>query len=79
MGRHRETGERVAIKLMKKRYDTWDECIQLREVKILQKYGHANIRRLMEVIRIGDQLHMVFEYMEGSIYELLIAEYKKTH
>jgi serine/threonine protein kinase len=29
------TGEQVAIKMMKKRYDTWEECIQLREVKLL--------------------------------------------
>jgi len=58
--------------MMKKRYDTWEECIQLREVKLLQKYGHPNIRRLTEVIRVGDKLNLIFEYMQGSVYELLM-------
>ncbi|KAJ1549282.1 hypothetical protein HK405_006372, partial [Cladochytrium tenue] len=33
MARNTQTGEMVAIKRMKKKYRTWEECTQLREVK----------------------------------------------
>ncbi len=31
---NRTTGEVVAIKKMKKKFFTWEECMQLREVKV---------------------------------------------
>jgi male germ cell-associated kinase len=31
---NRQTGEVVAIKKMKKKFFTWEECMQLREVKV---------------------------------------------
>lgn len=38
--------EVVAIKKMKQKYEDWDECIKLREVKSLRKLSHPNIVRL---------------------------------
>jgi protein kinase len=32
---HKGSGEVVAIKKMKKKYYSWEECINLREVKVL--------------------------------------------
>lgn len=34
LGLNKENGERVAIKKMKKKYYSWDECINLREIKV---------------------------------------------
>ena len=34
---NRQTGEVTAIKKMKKKFYTWEECMQLREVKSLKK------------------------------------------
>lgn len=34
LGHNKESGERVAIKKMKKKYYSWDECINLREIKV---------------------------------------------
>ncbi|KAJ3050865.1 hypothetical protein HK097_008154, partial [Rhizophlyctis rosea] len=66
-----ETGQVVAIKKMKQKYYTWEECINLREVKSLKKLSqHINIIRLMEVIRENDELHFVFEFMEGNLYQM---------
>ena len=48
---NRSTNEIVAIKKMKKKFYTWDECMQLREVCSLKKLNHANIVKLKEVIR----------------------------
>ncbi|KAJ9556270.1 hypothetical protein OSB04_010884 [Centaurea solstitialis] len=66
---NKHTGEVVAIKKMKRKYYTWEECINLREVKSLRKMNHPNIVKLKEVIRENDILYFVFEYMECSLYQ----------
>lgn len=63
------TNEVVAIKKMKKKYYSWDECMQLREVKSLRRLVNPSIVKLKEVIRENDELHLVFEYMEGNLYQ----------
>ncbi|GMH05676.1 hypothetical protein Nepgr_007516 [Nepenthes gracilis] len=68
---NKQTGEVVAIKKMKKKYCSWEECINLREVKSLRKLNHTNIVKLKEVIREHDILHFVFEYMECNLYQLM--------
>ncbi|XP_047321645.1 cyclin-dependent kinase F-4-like isoform X2 [Impatiens glandulifera] len=63
--------EIVAIKKMKRKYYSWEECLNLREVKSLQKMNHPNIVKLKEVIRENDILYFVFEYMECNLYQLM--------
>jgi protein kinase len=60
---NRSTNEIVAIKKMKRKYYSWEECMSLREVKSLRKMNHPNIVKLKEVIRENDHLYFVFEYM----------------
>ncbi|CAB1114240.1 unnamed protein product [Ectocarpus sp. CCAP 1310/34] len=68
---NRQTGEEVAVKKMKKLFTSWEECMQLREVKSLKKLTHPNIVKLKEVIRENDELFFVFEFMEGNLFELM--------
>ncbi|XP_057448746.1 cyclin-dependent kinase F-4-like isoform X2 [Lotus japonicus] len=68
---NKQTGEVVAIKKMKKKYYSWEECVNLREVKSLRKMNHPNIVKLKEVIRESDILYFVFEYMECNLYHLM--------
>lgn len=68
----KESGVVVAIKKMKKKYYSWQECMNLREVKSLKKMNHRNIIKLKEVIRENDVLYFVFEYMESNLYELMM-------
>ncbi|PIN02686.1 MAPK related serine/threonine protein kinase [Handroanthus impetiginosus] len=68
---NKQSGEVVAIKKMKKKYYSWEECINLREVKSLRKMNHPNIVKLKEVIRENDVLYFVFEYMECNLYQLM--------
>ena len=68
-----QSGEVTAIKKMKKKFYSWDECMQLREVKSLKKLNHPNIVKLKEVIRENDELYFVFEFMEKNLYELCKA------
>lgn len=65
-----QKGDTVAIKKMKKKFHTWEECIELREVKSLKKLNHPNIVKLREVIRENDELYFVFEYLDKNIYQL---------
>eukprot|EP01112_Ceratiomyxa_fruticulosa_P000081 TRINITY_DN10104_c0_g2_i1.p1 TRINITY_DN10104_c0_g2~~TRINITY_DN10104_c0_g2_i1.p1 ORF type:complete len:657 (-),score=126.72 TRINITY_DN10104_c0_g2_i1:153-2123(-) len=68
---NRASGESVAIKKMKKKFYSWEECIQLREVRSLKKLTHPNIVKLKEVIRENDELFFVFEFLDGNLYELM--------
>ena len=44
-----KTGEICAIKKFKNKYESWNECLELREVKSLRKLKHPNIIKLKEV------------------------------
>ncbi|KAL7302661.1 hypothetical protein TKK_0004720 [Trichogramma kaykai] len=71
LGERIDTGERVAIKRMKRKYYSWEEAMNLREVKSLKKLSHANVVKLKEVIRENDVLYFVFEYMKENLYQLM--------
>ncbi|XP_060720344.1 serine/threonine-protein kinase ICK-like [Tachysurus vachellii] len=66
-----ESGELVAVKKMKRKFYSWEECMNLREVKSLKKLNHANVIKLKEVIRENDELYFVFEYMKENLYQLM--------
>lgn len=68
---NKATGETVAIKKMKKKFYSWEEAIQLREIKSLRKLTHPNIVKLKEVIRVSDDLYFVFEYCDLNVYQLV--------
>lgn len=53
----------VAIKKMKRKFYSWEECMNLREVKSLRKLNHPNVVKLKEVIRENDELFFVFEFL----------------
>lgn len=65
-----KTNEIVAIKKMKKKFTNWEECMTLREIKSLRKLNHPNIIKLKEVIKVNDELNLVFEYLEENLYQL---------
>uniref|UniRef100_A0A670YVG8 non-specific serine/threonine protein kinase n=1 Tax=Pseudonaja textilis TaxID=8673 RepID=A0A670YVG8_PSETE len=71
LGRSIESGELIAIKRMKRKFYSWEECMNLREVKSLKKLNHANVVKLKEVIRENDNLYFVFEYMKENLYQLM--------
>ncbi|XP_057696587.1 serine/threonine-protein kinase MAK-like isoform X2 [Corythoichthys intestinalis] len=71
LGKSNETGELVAIKRMKRKFYSWEECMNLRELKSLKKLNHPNVIKLKEVIRENDHLFFVFEYMKENLYQLM--------
>lgn len=58
----------VAIKKMKRKFFSWEECMSLREVKSLRKLNHPCVVKLKEVIRENDELFFVFEYLVTPLY-----------
>ncbi|CAI5471049.1 unnamed protein product [Closterium sp. Yama58-4] len=65
------TNEIVAVKKMKRKFYSWEECMSLREVKSLRKLNHSNIVRLKEVIRENNELFFIFEYMDCNLYQVM--------
>jgi len=74
---NKSTGEWVAIKKLKQKYYSWEECMKLREISSLRKLIHPNIVKLKEVIRENDELHLVFEFLECNLYEFMKSRVKK--
>ena len=80
--REKSTNELVAIKILKKKYKKWEDCVELRECKSLQKLsdeslsnekGLNNIIKLKRIIFIKKTglFHLVFEYMKQDLLELM--------
>lgn len=68
---NRQSSETVAIKKMKRKFYSWDECMQLREVRSLRRLSHPNVVKLKEVVRESDELYFVFEYLERNVYQCI--------
>lgn len=64
-------GEICAIKKMKTKFKSWDECLSLREIKSLRKLSHNNVIKLKEAFRVNDELHLVFEFLDENVYQLI--------
>ncbi|CAJ1007523.1 putative Protein kinase domain/Protein tyrosine kinase [Leishmania naiffi] len=64
------TGEIVAVKKMKQRFHSWEECLQLREIQSLRKVQHLNLVKLKEVVREKTELFLIFEYCEKNIFQI---------
>lgn len=52
LGQRKDTGEKVAIKRMKRKYYSWEEAMNLREVKVrLINLSHAmNLESVLKLI-----------------------------
>lgn len=72
-----ESKEIVAIKKLKKKYGTWEECLQLSEVKALRKLNHDNIIKLKEVVRVVNEAFFVFEFIEKDLFKLITERKEK--
>lgn len=68
---NKSTGEYVAIKKMNQKFYTWQECLDLREIKSLKKLNHKNIVKIKEVIRANNDLYFIFEFCDKNVFELI--------
>ncbi|KAF9911395.1 hypothetical protein EC991_003960, partial [Linnemannia zychae] len=69
---HKASGEMVALKKMKKKFTSQGECRSLQEVKALEALrAGPNIVRLHHFFLEKKELCMVFELMDGNLYQLI--------
>ena len=65
---NKKTQDVVAIKQIKTDFKTWEECLQLRELKSLKKLKRLPyIVSLQELIRDRNQLYFVFEFKQSNL------------
>lgn len=68
----KKTGQLVAIKKMKQKFYTWEECVKLPEVDVVRRiHRHPNVVKLSEVIRENNELYFVFEFMDGDLLSVI--------
>jgi protein kinase len=65
--RDRETGEVIVTKRMKQRYSSFEDCLQLKEVKSLRTIKPSNVVKFLQVFRENEFLDLVFELLEKSL------------
>lgn len=69
-------GTVVAIKTMKKTYESFAPCLELREVVFLRTLpAHVHLVPALDIFLdpFSKKLHIAMEYMEGNLYQLMKA------
>ena len=71
-GLDKEKKEKVAIKKLKQKYKSLEECKNKTEIKVLEKLNHENIIQLKEVIReYNGEVSYIFEYCDCNLLEFI--------
>ena len=77
-GINKQTNEKVAIKKLKQKIDSWEACMNQNEVYFLRKLVHPNIIKLIEVIREpNSDISFVFEFCDCNLYEYISNHRKR--
>ncbi|KAI9877594.1 MAG: hypothetical protein M1823_007081, partial [Watsoniomyces obsoletus] len=66
----------VAIKTMKKSFDSFAPCLELREVIFLRTLpNHAHLVPALDIFLdpFSKKLHICMEFMDGNLYQLMKA------
>ena len=78
-GKNKETKEKEAIKKLKQKYRTLEECKNKIEIKILEELYHDNIIHLKEVIRdFNGEISYIFEYCDCNLLEFIETHKEKN-
>lgn len=72
LAKNKKTQKDVAIKKIFKKFSSWKECMELKEVNSLRKLRHPNIVKLIEVLKDQDKLFLVFEFVHTNLYKLYL-------
>lgn len=74
-------GTVVAIKTMKKTFESFEPCLELREIVFLRTLpAHAHLVPTLDIFLdpFSKKLHIAMEYMEGNLYQLMKARDHKV-
>jgi 5'-AMP-activated protein kinase catalytic alpha subunit len=79
LGTNRQTGEKVAVKILDKmKISNVDDRKRIeREIYLLKKIHHPNIVKLFCVIETGSQMFIVMEYIKGNeLFQYIVLKKK---
>ncbi|CAE7877397.1 unnamed protein product [Symbiodinium microadriaticum] len=72
--RRKSDGRLVAVKQLKQSPESWEACKQLPEVRAAAAISdRRHLVQLLEAVRHGGELFLVFEYVEGSLHHCIAA------
>ena len=78
-GTNKETKEKVAIKKLKQKYKSLEECKDKIEIKILEQLNHENIIKLIEITReFNGEVSYIFEYCDCNLLEFIDIHKEKN-
>ena len=64
-----ESNEVVAVKRIKGTSSSWEDCLNMKEVKALRKLNkHPNVIKIKEMVRKNDEVNIVFEFCERNLF-----------
>ncbi len=75
------TEKQIAIKTMKKSFESLGPCLELREVVFLRTLpNHVHLVPALDIFLdpFSKKLHIAMEYMEGNLYQLMKARDHKS-
>ena len=81
LGINKQTGEKVAIKILEKikLIKSTDKVRLRREISILKKLRHPNIVQLYSVIETQHQIFLIMEYIKGQeLYQYILVNKKMS-
>ena len=67
--RAKEKSSRITVAI--KKFKEKETEVTLREIALLKKVNHPNIVNLRDLFRVNGMLHLVFEFVPMSIFDLL--------
>lgn len=71
------TKEVVAIKKMKRKFQSLEQVMALREIRSLRKLSHQNVIKLREVLRQPNgEVFLVFDYVKWTVLDLIKDRYR---
>ena len=71
-GINKETNQKVAVKILKEKFRSMEECLSRIEVKVLERLNHENIVQLKEVVMDKNgQVSYIFEYCDCNLFEFI--------
>jgi len=76
---NRQTGEKVAIKVMEKSklINKEDKIRLYREIEVLKKLRHPNIVHLYSVIETDDKIYLIMQYIPGKeLFDYIVKKKK---
>ena len=77
LGKHMQSGQLVAVKILEKNRITDQADVErvIREIKILKGIRHPNVIKLYEIIETKSNIYLIMEYASGGeLFDYIVSK-----